>query len=128
MHEFSIAQQILAVVLETAKQHHSTRVVEVNLEIGELTVINPHQLRYSFKLLSEGTIAEGAKLRIRRVKAQILCNTCGYRGGIPRIEGEFHLYPMLPPVACPKCGSTDIEVIKGRECNVKNIKITKKEA
>jgi len=71
---------IVQTVLEAAKERGADKVLEINLEVGRLTFLNPEQLEFAFKVISEGTIAEGAKLKIRSVEPKVRCLRCGYMG------------------------------------------------
>ncbi len=121
MHEISIAGAIMDAVLDAAKKNDAKKVSEVFIEIGELTALNPGQLKFIFETISAGTVAEGARYNIGVVKPLINCKICGYNGAIEFFE-KLHFF--LPVIKCPKCGETDIDIIAGRECCVKKIKIS----
>ncbi len=119
MHEISIAGAIIDAVLNAAKKHNAKKVSEVFLEIGELTALNPEQLEFIFKTITTGTVAEGARFDIRVITPLIKCK-CSYSGQIEFFE---RLHFFLPVIKCPQCGGTDVDIIAGRECCVKKIKI-----
>ncbi len=116
-------QAVLETVIKVAEEHGAERILKVNLEVGELTFLNPEQLRFAFKILSERTMAEGARLRIRRIRPRIKCSRCEYEGP-SRYEGpEVHVANLPVFLKCPKCGGEDVSVSAGRECNVKDIRV-----
>ncbi len=119
MHEISIAGAIIDAVLDAAKKHNAKKVNEVFLEIGELTALNPEQLKFIFKTITTGTAAEGATFDIQVIAPLIKCK-CSYGGAIEFFE---KLHFVLPVIKCPQCGGTDVDIIAGRECCVKKIKI-----
>jgi hydrogenase nickel incorporation protein HypA/HybF len=123
MHEFSTMQMIMETALKVAVEHKAGQILGINLEIGELTFLNTEQLRFAFSILSEGTIANKAKLYIKRIKPKIKCLDCKFEGEVKKNrKGDSILYtPVL--LKCPICKSTNVEIISGRECNIKNIKI-----
>lgn len=121
MHEISIAGAIIDSVLDCAKKNDAKKVNEVFLEIGELTALNPDQLKFIFESITAGTVAEGAKYNITVIKPMIRCKKCSYSGHIEIFE---NLHFFLPTIKCPGCGDTDIEITAGRECFVKKIKIS----
>nr|HDO81431.1 hydrogenase maturation nickel metallochaperone HypA [Candidatus Bathyarchaeota archaeon] len=126
MHEFSIAQSVVQTVLKVAMENNAVQVTEINLEIGELTLLNPEYLKYGIEVASEGTIIEGAKVNITVKAGVIRCLECGYEGETKkeRIEDIPHVSALLSlSLKCPRCGSNMTEVIGGRECNIKNIQI-----
>lgn len=137
MHELSIASSIFEVVLEVASRHGAKKILEVSIDVGELTLLNPDQLSMAFKTLSEGTVAEGAKLSINVIKAKARCNKCGgewyvnLSDAAPAID---HLMLMTCPACdakvffkrvCPKCGEVSFDFVTGNELIIKSIKIEK---
>jgi len=62
MHEFSMAQQIFSIVMKVAKENNVKKILEINIEVGQLTFLNPDQLKFALKVLSEDTIAQDAKI------------------------------------------------------------------
>ncbi|VVB87441.1 putative hydrogenase nickel incorporation protein HypA [uncultured archaeon] len=120
MHEISIAGAIIDSVLDCAKKNDAKKVNEVFLEVGELTALNPDQLKFIFETITRGTVAEGAKYDIRVIKPLIKCKRCSYNGTVELFE-EHHFF--LPVIKCPECGDADVDIIAGRECCVKKIKI-----
>ena len=120
MHEVSIAGAIIDAVLDAAKKNDAKKVNEVYIEVGELTALNPEQLRFIFETITTGTAAEGARYNIQVIKPLIKCR-CSYSGPIEFFE-KLHFF--LPIIKCPECGEADIEITAGRECCVKKIKIS----
>jgi len=137
LHELSMASSIFEAVLEVASKHGAKRVLEVTIEVGELTLLNPEQLSLAFKVLSEGTMVEGAKLEVKVVKARARCNRCNEEWDVglsdlaPTID---HLTFLTCPACdskkffkrvCPKCGGADFDFVAGKELVIKSIKIEK---
>ena len=101
MHELSIAQAVLDVVVRHAGDR---RVARVDLQVGHLRQVVPSALGFAFTLVSEGTVAEGAELRMDEVPAHGRCRDCGS-------EGDLTAFPLL----CPECGGADLELLAGEE-------------
>ncbi len=123
MHEFSIASEIVQSVLDTTEKNKVKKVISIHLEIGELTLLNMEQVTFWMKELFKGTLAEGAKVKVRRIGAKIFCEECGYRGG-----GRWNQEDCLSHFAlqnCPKCNSFQIKVEKGRECLLKRVQVVR---
>ncbi|ADP77203.1 hydrogenase nickel insertion protein HypA [Methanothermus fervidus DSM 2088] len=122
MHEVSMANAIVETVINSAKKNNANKILEVKIEVGELTLLNPEQLKFCLETLSKDTILENTKFKIQKNPARISCNCCGYEGKVKIDDNSDH---YLAFVSCPKCGCMDIKILSGRECNVKSIKIEK---
>lgn len=121
MHEISIAGAIVDAVLDAAKKNNAKKVNEIFIEIGELTALNPDQLKFIFQTITKGTVADGARYDIQVIRPLIKCKKCSYNGAIEFIE-KLHFF--LPVIKCPECGDIDVDIVAGRECCVKRIKIS----
>ncbi len=119
MHEFSISEEIVRNVLEAVKEKNGKKVLSIQLEIGELALLNVEQVTFWIDELFKGSIAEGAKVKVRTIKARIKCESCGYHGGMNRDRRDPFRHAI--PYSCPKCHSFQIEVEKGRECYLRRI-------
>ncbi len=120
MHEFSTMQGVVGVIMEFAEKNNAKKVLRVYLDVGELTFLNHEQLKFSYQILSEGTILEGSELVISPIKAKYVCKHCGSSGDLPRVEEGDHF--SVPVFYCPECGK-EIEITSGRECRVREIEI-----
>ena len=123
MHEFSIADEIVRNVLETAKKNKGKKVVSILLEIGELTHLNGEQVSFWIKELFKDSVAEGAEVKIKSIKASIQCKGCGYKGRMGSDQGDS--FRHLIPASCPRCNSFQIKIEKGRECILRRIQVVK---
>jgi len=121
MHEFSISSEIVRTVLDTAERNNGKKVLSVQLEIGELTHLNGEQVAFWVKELFKDSVAEGAEVKIKAIKARIHCKACGYRGGI-RSDREDS-FQHLALHTCPKCNSFQFKIEKGRECFLRRIQV-----
>ena len=123
MHEFSISSEIVRSVLDHVKKEKGEKVLSVQLEIGELALLNVEQVTFWIDQLFKGTVAEGAKVKVRTIKARIQCESCGYKGGINLDQKDP--FRHFVPYSCPECGSFQIKVEKGRECTLRRIQALK---
>jgi len=112
MHELSIAQSVIEQVEQTARKEKAARVVTITLVIGALSGVEREALEFAFPLAAEKTRAAKAKLIIKEVPAQLTCRAC-------RAKTDF----KTTTVACPKCGSTDVEVSGGRDLIIQSIEL-----
>jgi len=121
LHELSVMQSVVSTALSVARSRGASRVLAVSMKVGELTHLNPEQLKLAFEALTEDTEARGAELNIEVVRAKLRCRRCGYEGGPPSTLESLQL--PIPIVRCPSCGGFDVEVEAGRECMLTSIKV-----
>ncbi len=123
MHELSMADAIVKTVLDVAEKNQAEEILEVTIEVGKLTMLNPEQLKFLLGVLGENTLLEGAKVIIEEIPVEIKCLSCNYTGTTDPDDSDHYL--MI--VKCPECDERNLEIVAGRECNVKNIRIEKPE-
>jgi hydrogenase nickel incorporation protein HypA/HybF len=123
MHEFSVSAEIVRSVLAHVEKEKGKKVLSVQLEVGELALLNVEQVTFWIHQLFKGTVAEGAKVKVRTIKARIQCESCGYKGGISLDQKDP--FRHFVPYSCPKCASFQIKVEKGRECTLRRIQALK---
>ena len=120
MHEFSVTSQIVNSILKEAERHKAKKIVQVNLAIGKLTFLGIEQIRFAYKLLVKGTIAEKSKLVIKEKDGIVKCK-CGYEGNFKYEDDPIYHVPT-PTLKCPKCGNI-VDIVEGKECTVESIKL-----
>jgi hydrogenase nickel incorporation protein HypA/HybF len=123
MHEFSISSEVVKTVLDTVERSKGKKVLSIQLEMGELTLLNLEQVTYWIQELFKGTIAEEARIKVKTIKVQLQCNSCGYKGR--NISKEKDIFHHSIPLICPKCGSLEINIEKGKECILRRIQVLK---
>jgi len=119
MHELSMASAVMETVLEIAGAHPAAQVLKVRLAIGELTHLQPEQLRFCYGAITERTRIAGSILEIETVSAEIKCSHCGYRGP-PKYWREAWMQIPVPTLQCPECGNPG-EISQGQECAIRGI-------
>jgi hydrogenase/urease nickel incorporation metallochaperone HypA len=83
MHELGLAEGILSVVSDMADDRTVTRIV---VRIGDEQRIVPDSLEFSFQLLAEGTVCEGASLDCVAVRgATVLVDEVELAGDPPTV-------------------------------------------
>lgn len=112
MHELSVTQNLLEITLRHARQAKATRVVELNIVIGQLASIVDDSVQFYWNMIAEGTEAQGAKLNFQRIPTQLLCLDCGQQYA-----------PNAEELACPDCCSTQIKIVNGREFYLDSISV-----
>ncbi len=137
MHETSIALSILAAVEDVYKQTPGAkRVTAIKIRVGMLSLIDIEALKFALQVASKGTPAEGAKLHVEIETPRFRCRKCGHEWEVGREELEriaekyglasvMHIYPdvILEYMRCPRCGSTDVEIVRGRGVILESVEL-----
>jgi hydrogenase nickel incorporation protein HypA/HybF len=108
VHELSIAQSVVEAVSERAG---AQRVLVVRLVVGRLSGVVPDALRFSFDLVAEGTVVEGARLEIDEPGGLGHCRACAR---------DVELRDLV--LVCP-CGGTDVAVVGGTELLIRDVEV-----
>ena len=119
MHEFSVMTQIVDSILSEANKRNAKKIEQVDLQIGEYTMLGDEQMKFAFEVLSKDSILEEARLEISHVSGKIKCS-CGYDGPVPITEDSHHR--AVPIMECPEC-KRPAKITEGRECLVRNIRM-----
>ncbi|AEH24329.1 hydrogenase nickel incorporation protein HypA [Pyrococcus yayanosii] len=135
MHEWALADAIVRTVLEYAGKEGASKVLAIRVVLGELQDVNAEVVAFAMRELMKGTIAEGAEIIFEEEEAIFRCRNCGHVWKLKevknrldeRIREDIHFIPEVVHafLACPKCGSHDFEVVKGRGVYIAGIKVEK---
>ncbi len=123
MHEFSISSEIVQNVLDAAEKKNARKVLSIQLDIGELCLINVEQVVHWVQVLFKGTMAEGAEVKVKTIKAIVQCPSCGFKGR--NILDSREIDRHVAAFQCPRCRSPEVKVNKGRECLLRKIQALK---
>ncbi len=110
MHELAIAQNVLDVVLEEVRRHGLVRVTSIRLQVGALAAVVPDALTFCFEMVSQQTMAAGARLDIDTIPVVLRCARCLE---IFTVDDNKFL--------CPQCQEPVIDLVSGRELLVASI-------
>ena len=112
MHEMAIAEGILDIALDYAKQNNAKYIGEIGLLIGEMSGVEPEALEFSFRMIAKDTIAEKAVLKLKHVPLIGKSGKCGQ---------EFHIehYNFW----CPECKDGVLAILSGREMQVEYLEV-----
>lgn len=110
MHEYSVTTNILDIAITEAKKANAHKITAIKLVIGDLSSIIDNSVQFYFGIASKDTIAEGAELIFRRIKAKIGCSQCGLVSERP--EYGFQ---------CPHCGGDGVLTEEGSEFYIEGI-------
>ena len=109
MHELGITENIVAIAVEYAA---GLPVINLTLEIGQLSAVMPEAIRFCFDVCSQGTVLEGATLEIIEVPGLGRCRQCGTEISLAQPWG-----------ICDRCGSVELEIIQGEELKIKEMEV-----
>jgi len=110
MHELSLCEEIRNILCSEAEKHNLDRIRVVHLRIGALSCVEIEALRFCFKPVMVGSIAEGAALEICQVPAKAKCHVC---------DDTYDVAARWE--ACPLCGTASGNIIYGDEMHVARI-------
>ena len=129
MHEWALAEAVIAAAEEAAKKEHLKEIREVQLKVGELQQIELDILRFVLSQLKTGKF-KNAKFKVETVKAELQCRVCGHKWVFNKetldkdTAEAIHFVPEVAHtyIKCPKCGSPDFEIVEGRGVWLESIK------
>ena len=111
MHEFSLCEAIAGVVKPYADGRH---VDVVRVRIGALRQVVPESLSFCWTLLRDYEDMPDAELELEFVTAEVRCRSCRNESSI---TSQWSLL-------CPRCGSADVEVLRGDEFLVTSLDVS----
>ncbi|MBN2482290.1 MAG: hydrogenase maturation nickel metallochaperone HypA [Bacteroidales bacterium] len=110
MHEFSVAQHIIEIALQSAKEHHVDHISSVEVEIGQAAGVVTEALEFAWESAVRDTALQNAALLIKEIPVSVVCRSCGMQYDPQEI---FDL--------CPRCGDMNPDIIRGKELRVSAI-------
>jgi len=112
MHELAVTQSILRIALDNAQKANAKQITGINLQIGQMASLVDDSIQFYWDIISEGTIALGAKLNITRIPTKMRCFDCG---------NVFS--PGSDSFECKSCNSNRVQVVEGEEMRVDSIDV-----
>lgn len=110
MHEFSVAQNIIDITLQSAKEHHVDSISSVEVEIGQAAGVVIEALEFAWESAIKDTPLQNTALVIKSIPLIVVCRNCGTQ------YNPEELFDI-----CPHCGDMNPEIVKGRELRVSAI-------
>ncbi len=112
MHELAVTESILEIAVRHAEGQKAQRITDLFIVMGAWASTVDDSIQFYWDMISDGTIAKGAKLHFKRIPVEILCLDCG------------HTYsPTSRDLLCPNCQSTRIKVKTGEEFFLEAIEV-----
>lgn len=112
MHEMALAEGVLQIVEDAAREQHFRRVKTVWLEIGRLAGVEVEAMRFCFDAVTRDSIARDAKLEVVETPGQAWCMQCSETVEVQALYDE-----------CPKCGGHQLQVTGGDAMRVKELEV-----
>ncbi len=104
MHELSLIQNLLNIVMQSASDNCIKKVSSVALVVGENYGALPDALDFAFHVLTQDTMCAGAALVVQKKPLVLRCREC---------LAEFS--PRGATCRCTYCQAFRTEVVSGRE-------------
>ena len=133
MHEWALAEGVVATVLDMAKKQNIKIITGINIKIGQLQGIEKEVVRFALKEIVKPNpmMSKKLKVRIREEKAVFKCKVCGRQWRLPDVKAALNpltseAIHFVPEVAyayinCPGCKSPDFEMLEGRELWIESV-------
>ena len=113
MHEMSLAEAMIQLMEDNSRTQQYSKVHLVHLQIGRLSHVEAEAMRFCFEAVAEGTLAEGAELKISEVAGMGRCMGC---------EKSIEYQALYDP--CPFCGDYRVQVTAGNEMLIKEMEVS----
>ncbi len=125
MHEWALAESILAAAETTAADQHFKKISRITINLGELQNIDRGILRFALKeLAKERPRFTATRFSFRTEATTFSCTACRQHWSLADIKQKLtsdeaeaiHFIPeaALSYVRCPHCGSPDYHILTGR--------------
>ena len=120
MHEWALAEAIVDYVLKVSGDRRMFK--RIIIRLGELQSIDEEVLRFSINEIMRSEEIVVKELKFEKDPAIFRCRNCGHEWGLKDMEmGEevkelIHFVPEAVHTyfKCPKCGSRDFDIVRGR--------------
>lgn len=107
MHEFSIIQNIIEIVTETALRNRVRRVQSVEIEVGAASGVIRQAMEFAWEAAGKNDLLKNSILKITEIPLAAVCNLCG---------NKYSPEEMYDP--CPVCGEINPDITSGKELKI----------
>lgn len=113
MHETGVVDTIIFIINSKLKEIGPySKVLRINILLGELEQISAEHFEFHFKERVAGTLLERATLNFKKIKPRFRCKNCG---------NEFIAKKITK--GCPKCNGAATDIIEGMGITVESIEV-----
>ncbi len=113
MHEVGLMENALAIALDYARREKANRIHQIALRVGDLSGVEPEALRFAFDVVTQGTIAAQAELKIESCSTLCFCSSC---------QAEFR--PTELGYECPDCHTWSTSILQGKELELASLEVS----
>ena len=129
MHEWALAEGILATATQISEKENLKKVTEVTVMIGQLQDVERRILRFAIGEIKPEQF-KNTKFHFLKAKTMLKCRVCGTtwqfkKESLDKATAEaIHFVPEVAHtfIKCPKCGSPDFEIASGRGVWLESVK------
>ncbi len=124
MHDIALMQSIADAVTEKLKGE-KIKEIKLSIAIGALHFVDSEHAEFLLQQLLRRQFGDKLKTKISvcQIKPEIQC-ACGFQGAAGKFNATHEMaHAELIEIRCPKCGSKEAEIVKGKECLIKEIKV-----
>jgi hydrogenase nickel incorporation protein HypA/HybF len=126
MHEWALAEAVIETVILEAEKEGIKEIINVKIMIGELQQIDLDIFKFALENFMQPfePLLNTDKMNIEIDKCILKCRVCNHKWSYGDTlktldEDEAEAIHFLPEAAhvymrCPRCNSSDFEIIKGR--------------
>ena len=112
MHELSLADDVLRIVIGQLREADLASVKVVRVAIGEMMMVEKDTFTFAFDALKEDTPLKDSRIEIVNIPPKAVCGKCG-----ASFQPE-KFYPL-----CPQCGGQDYSIVEGNSMFVKEVEV-----
>lgn len=114
MHELSLAESLVELVLESVSEALQRRMIrEVHVRLGRMSGVVIDSLEFCFAALVQHSPMPQAQLVITEIPLQLYCSSC-----------QRDVVSKRDDFLCPLCQAASTEVISGMELRLQSISVT----
>ncbi|MBE9069837.1 hydrogenase maturation nickel metallochaperone HypA [Leptolyngbya cf. ectocarpi LEGE 11479] len=113
MHEISLMQAALTVALDHAQAQGAQHIHRLQLQVGDLSGVDPEALAFAFDVVTRGTLAEKAELELIPVPVVCYCSSC-----------QQMFQPLDWVYECPCCHQLSTDIRQGRTLELASLEIS----
>jgi hydrogenase nickel incorporation protein HypA/HybF len=133
MHEWALAEAVIATAVRVAQRDGLVRIREVEVRVGELQQIERDVFEFALQhaLPTDNRMLDGVAFAVSTEPAELRCRACEHEwllgdslAALPEEQREaVHFLPETAHVyvRCPRCGSPDFDIVRGRGVSLASV-------